>query len=482
MTDGNSSLPPNPPPVSAWTTRAASSSRPEAALERRVQVVRALERARDGDAAAVRRARRSSRCSRCTAAPGGRRGTRPRARSRRRRARPRRPSPASIVYCAKAWSDASGSKTRRQLRRPRLSPGGAPRAASPGRARRGARAARRGAGSRRRSGRGSAGRDLIELTMFSPGMSAAVTTTTFDQSKAGSRSSASKVACASVERIVAPYHAPGTTMSSVYRAVPVSLAGPSRRSGAAGRARPGTTVPGWTTTRVRGLGAGRHAAVWEPSMAHDDTTATAAGPPDRDRPSRTAPDPPRAVRGRTVNAGRERAIRWSHSGVRAPIIGCLIARTSGTHTGMLESWKSRRTSCCRSWSPRSSRTRCSSLLVVVAGSIDAHSVEPGRDPVGAAGQPHVDLIRRRSGHRRGRTSDGEPSDAGRAPRRGDAAEGAPIPDADDVDGRPRPHRRCRVRRGRRGVRPSTRPRPTASRRSSSSPTRKPSRRPRASTR
>jgi hypothetical protein len=67
----------------------------------------------------------------------------------------------------------------------------------------------------------------IALTMFSPGMSAAVRTTTFDQSKVGSTSSATKVACASVERIVAPYQAPGKTRSSAYFAAPVSFAGPS---------------------------------------------------------------------------------------------------------------------------------------------------------------------------------------------------------------------------------------------------------------
>src|SRR5688500_10532919 len=117
--------------------------------------------------------------------------------------------------------------------------------------------------------------DLIELTMLSPGMSAAVTTMTFDQSKAGSSSSASKVACASVERIVAPYHAPGMTMSSVYRAVPVSLAGPSRRNGAAGRARPETTVPGWTTTAVAGSVPVVILAASGPSMAHDDTIRAA---------------------------------------------------------------------------------------------------------------------------------------------------------------------------------------------------------------
>jgi hypothetical protein len=71
----------------------------------------------------------------------------------------------------------------------------------------------------------------MRLTMFSPGMSSAVTRMTLDQSNEGSRSRATKRACASVERIVAPYHAPGKTRSSAYLASPVSFDGPSRRSG-----------------------------------------------------------------------------------------------------------------------------------------------------------------------------------------------------------------------------------------------------------
>ena len=55
MIEGYSSLPPNPPPVSAWTTCACSSSRPSDALQRLVDVVRALERAVDGDAAVLAR-------------------------------------------------------------------------------------------------------------------------------------------------------------------------------------------------------------------------------------------------------------------------------------------------------------------------------------------------------------------------------------------------------------------------------------------
>jgi hypothetical protein len=72
---------------------------------------------------------------------------------------------------------------------------------------------------------------LISETMLSPGMSAAVTTTTRDQSNSGARSIARRRACGSADRIVAPYQAPGKTRSSAYFASPVSFAGPSRRSG-----------------------------------------------------------------------------------------------------------------------------------------------------------------------------------------------------------------------------------------------------------
>ena len=221
---------------------------------------------------------------------------------------------ASMRYAANAWSDASGSKAggsgvvRGRARR-RASRSVA------GRVRRGAPAARRGAGSPRRSGTRIGWSALIELTMFSPGMSAAVTTTTFDQSKPGSRSRATKVACASVERIVAPYQAPGTTMSSVYSAVPVSLAGPSRRSGAAGRARPGTIVSGRDDERVRGLGrrssCGRSGG---PSMAQRRYHRARGG---STGPRPTAPDRsgPLAVRGRTINMAVEWPIRWSHRAI-----------------------------------------------------------------------------------------------------------------------------------------------------------------------
>ena len=80
-------------------------------------------------------------------------------------------------------------------------------------------------------------------TTLRPGMSSAVTTATRLQSNPGSSSIASSRACGTVERIVAPYQAPGNTRSSVYSARPVSLAGPSRRSGS-GTARPSLGVFG----------------------------------------------------------------------------------------------------------------------------------------------------------------------------------------------------------------------------------------------
>ena len=138
----------------------------------------------DGHAAVLARARRSSRCSRCTAAPGGRRGTRLRGRGRPRRTRASRSPRRSRTPRTRA-SDSSGSKTGGERLRPRR------RTCRRGRAERGP--VRRG-DQRERLGvvldlAADRHEDrlvrLIELTMFSPGMSAAVTTTTFDQSKAG---------------------------------------------------------------------------------------------------------------------------------------------------------------------------------------------------------------------------------------------------------------------------------------------------------
>ena len=149
---------------------------------------------------------------------------------------------------------------------------GGPPGAWPGRARRARPAARRGAGSRPRPATRIGWSALIELTMLSPGMSAAVTTTTLDQSNAGSRSSATNRACASVERIVAPYQAPGKTRSSAYFAAPVSLAGPSRRSGAAPRRAPGRERAGLDDDGAGRRGPGRQLGHGPSSMASDSIT------------------------------------------------------------------------------------------------------------------------------------------------------------------------------------------------------------------
>ena len=58
-------------------------------------------------------------------------------------------------------------------------------------------------------------RRLICTAGAQQGLSLAVSTTTRDQSNAGSRSMPRRRAWAIVERIVCPYHAPGKTMSSV---------------------------------------------------------------------------------------------------------------------------------------------------------------------------------------------------------------------------------------------------------------------------
>ena len=200
-------------------------------------------------------------------------------------------SPLASSYAANAWSDSSGSKTAGS---------GSVRGCTAARA---ARSVARSGAARRASGSAwwlispptgtrIGWSSLIELTMLSPGMSAAVTTTTVDQSNAGSRSSATNRACASVERMVAPNQAPGKTRSSVYFAAPVSLAGPSRRSGPAPRARPGAIVPGWMMTasgdsvRLVRSGKGRPPSRLTLSPAVAPTGASAMFAPDPTGPHR----------------------------------------------------------------------------------------------------------------------------------------------------------------------------------------------------
>ena len=74
-------------------------------------------------------------------------------------------------------------------------------------------------------------------------------------------------------------------MSSVYSAVPVSFAGPSRRSGAAGRARPGTVVPGGMTSA-----SGTDVRVVMPRTIPSRYGRPTRSDPDRQRPHRTHTD------------------------------------------------------------------------------------------------------------------------------------------------------------------------------------------------
>ena len=118
-------------------------------------------------------------------------------------------SPRDRSKCANTTSDSSGSNT-----------GASGSVRSRTRSRASRRVSRSGAASR---ATGSAwcrispptgtriGWSVRMLAMtFWPGMSSAVTTATRAQSKPGSRSMPARRARASVERIVAPYHAPGT--------------------------------------------------------------------------------------------------------------------------------------------------------------------------------------------------------------------------------------------------------------------------------
>ncbi len=182
-------------------------------------------------------------------------------------------SPLAISNRLQASVDARGSKTggSGSVRRWIASRAARARAGS------GAATSATGSATCRISSATSAGwSSASEAITFSPGMSAAVTTTTCDQSNAGSRSMPSRRACASVARTVAPYHAPGTTRSSVNCEAPVSFAAPSRRTGST---LPVTTVPAGSATMLIGR-------AWR--TASGSATVSPSGVPDRDRAHRRA--------------------------------------------------------------------------------------------------------------------------------------------------------------------------------------------------
>ena len=136
---------------------------------------------------------RSSPAARGRAAPGTRSGRCPRSPGRRRRSRRRGPPCRSGTPCRSPWPRA-GRAPRAAARS-----GGGWRRGRPGPARaRAPRPAPTGSATCRISSATSAGwSSTISATTFSPGMSAAVTTTTLDQSNAGSRSIPSSLACGS---------------------------------------------------------------------------------------------------------------------------------------------------------------------------------------------------------------------------------------------------------------------------------------------
>ena len=113
---------------------------------------------------------------------------------------------------------------------------------------------------------------MIELTTFSPGMSAAVTTMTATSRRRDRGRARRSVACASVERIVAPNQAPGKTRSSVY----LRGAGQLGRALAPERRRParpaGHDRPGLDDDRRGRLGPRRQVGHGPSSMATDSIT------------------------------------------------------------------------------------------------------------------------------------------------------------------------------------------------------------------
>ena len=123
-------------------------------------------------------------------------------------AKPASRSPRAMWYSVKTWSDASmsvtagsGSVRSRMWSR-----------AACARARVGAATRATGSPTWRISSAARTGwSSFMRWMTFSPGTSAAVSTTTRLQSKAGSRSIPSRRACGSVARTVLPCHAPGTS-------------------------------------------------------------------------------------------------------------------------------------------------------------------------------------------------------------------------------------------------------------------------------
>ncbi len=373
----------------------------EPALERRVEVVRALERARDGHAAALGRAPRSSRCSRCRAAPGDRPGTRPRRRRRRAANAASRSPPASIVYWANVCSDTSGSKTA----------GAASSCAAVARWRASRRVALSGA-ARRASGSAWCWISppigtrigwslLIELTMLSPGMSAAVTTTTFDQSKAGSSSSAIErgVRVGRTDRGAVPRPGDDDVVRVQRRAGELGRALATQRAGRPRHAR-ARSCSGCTMTAAPARSSGS----WRGRSGFPPWRATI--PPGTARPPDRAPSGPDATGPVARGAGPHRqwsggAIRWSHS--RRPDLSSgppdrsslALIHVHRHSSGVLAPWKSRRASCCQSCC-RDRREHRDPRRWSVCARHGRAIVQRGHGAIRPSEQRHVELVRRQS--------------------------------------------------------------------------------------
>ena len=388
MTEGNSSLPPNPPPVSAWTTRAALSSEAEAALERRVQVVRALERARDGDAATVGRDRdhrvvldvelllvADAVLALEDEVGAGERGL--------------DVVPASIVYCAKMWSDSSGSKT----------PGSF--------VVRGLRAVA-GLAQGRLVGRGEERQRLgVVLDLAADrhedrlvGLDRADDVLARDVGGGDDDDLRPVEGGIEVEGIERGVRVGRADRGAVPRPGDDDVVGVQGRAGQLGRSlapqrrgragAAGHDGAGRDDEGVRGLGAGRHASALGPSMAHDDTTGRGGSTgPRHSPPNRPGPVRRGAVRTVIATSG---TIRWSHpspcrlssAASSAPFALIGVARTMEVTQDIL----------LPVLVAAVIANTVVLLLIVVAMRNRRQRVRPFSHALGAAGQHAVDLVRR----------------------------------------------------------------------------------------
>ena len=186
---------------------------------------------------------------------------------------------AELVVARRRGRTRAGRRPAGAARSERGWRGGRP-AASPGRGRRGARAARRGGGSRRPIGTRIGWSALIEADDVVAGdVGRGHDDDRRPVERRGRARARRTCAWASVERIVAPYQAPGKTRSSAYFAAPVSLAGPSRRSGGNAARPTGRDRPRFDDDGAGRLGPRRQVGHGPSFMATDSITGSGAERP-----------------------------------------------------------------------------------------------------------------------------------------------------------------------------------------------------------